>query len=198
MDDVKASPAVVYREGRLALIAPTNIVLGDLLVVQSEDMVPADMIIVHDYGEDGGVQTRLDYSCLIGDPEPRLLRAGQGVAFGSLMNSGAALGLVTAIGDSTLMGSIASEYGSSDDSSDEEQPLNGKRVNKDALFSCCEELRLKEVGLFFSSAVAALARLAHKGGQEAVNNEVVVCDGSSLMAPRRKRWTTWHVKCNTS
>merc|ERR1712072_1362240 len=95
------------------------------------------------------------------DPTP--LKVGQCLLFGCVMKSGAALGLVTAIGDSTILGKIASECKEEDV---EEEQLNGKPINQNELFSCCEELRLKEVGFFTAPAVATLARLAHKGGQD--------------------------------
>ena len=122
----------VYRNGDIIEISVDDIVVGDCVILQSGDKVPADGIII-----DGSVQ--VDQSVLNGESKEALktvmpsdyIDESTSVDFlnqykifcGSVVCSGNAVMQVTTIGDSTVYGQIARELQIDDD---RETPLKVK------------------------------------------------------------------------
>ena len=122
----------VYRNGEIAEVAINDIVVGDAILLQSGDNVPADGIII-----DGDIKA--DQSVLNGESrEAKKLAVPEGwkdtdeslnfdnehkVFRGSVVCSGNAVMEVTVVGDKSVYGKIASELQTDDD---RETPLKVK------------------------------------------------------------------------
>ena len=122
----------VYRNGEIAEVAINDIVVGDAILLQSGDKVPADGIII-----DGDIKA--DQSVLNGESrEAKKLAVPEGwkdtdeslnfdnehkVFRGSVVCSGNAVMEVTVVGDKSVYGKIASELQTDDD---RETPLKVK------------------------------------------------------------------------
>ena len=122
----------VYRNGEIAEVAINDIVVGDAILLQSGDKVPADGIII-----DGDIKA--DQSVLNGESrEAKKLAVPEGwkdtdeslnfdnehkVFRGSVVCSGNAVMEVTVVGDKSVYGKIASELQTGDD---RETPLKVK------------------------------------------------------------------------
>lgn len=122
----------VYRNGEIAEVAINDIVVGDAILLQSGDKVPADGIII-----DGDIKA--DQSVLNGESrEAKKIAVPEGwtdtdeslnfdnehkVFRGSVVCSGNAVMEVTVVGDKSVYGKIASELQTDDD---RETPLKVK------------------------------------------------------------------------
>lgn len=106
----------VIRDGQDQRTNVENLVLGDVIVVNSGDKVPADMRIIE------CDNFKVDNSSLTGESEPQSRNAkvskeipmeAKNLAFyGTLALDGSAYGVVIRVGDNTLIGQIASLTGS--------------------------------------------------------------------------------------
>lgn len=108
--------ARVIRDGAACKIEAKRLVVGDLVLLESGDRVPADLMLVD------ASDLRCDESLLTGEsmPVPKG-RAVEGssdenrnsllLLAGSLVTRGRAKGIVTATGPATMLGSIAVELG---------------------------------------------------------------------------------------
>ena len=133
----------VYRNGEIVEISIDDIVVGDCIMLQSGDKIPADGILV-----DGNIQ--VDQSVLNGEAkEANKVVMPQGykdeevamdflnpykVFRGSIVCSGTAVMEVTVVGDKSVYGQIASELQADDD---RETPLKvklGKLANQISMF----------------------------------------------------------------
>ncbi|MGN1118727.1 MAG: calcium-translocating P-type ATPase, PMCA-type [Oscillospiraceae bacterium] len=122
----------VYRNGDITEVAINDIVVGDAILLQSGDKIPADGIII-----DGDI--KVDQSVLNGESrEAKKLAVPEGwvdtdentnfdnehkVFRGAVVCSGNAVMLVTVVGDKSVYGKIASELQTEDD---RETPLKLK------------------------------------------------------------------------
>lgn len=131
-EDASKIVCKVYRDGEVREISIDDIVVGDCVLLQSGDKVPADGFVY-----DGALS--VDQSVLNGEAkEARKSAAQSGYAFnkdatdflsdhdlfrGSIVCSGNAVMQVSLVGDSTMYGAIASELQQDDD---RESPLKVK------------------------------------------------------------------------
>lgn len=117
LKEMIAPRAVVRRDGERVEIASTNLVPGDIILLESGDVVPADIRIVEE------TNLRMDETMLTGESLPAvksadLLPRDPQIALGDRRNmafmgtgvaSGRARGVVVATGSETQMGMIAQE-----------------------------------------------------------------------------------------
>lgn len=96
----------VTRNGQFHTIANNDVVAGDLIHLETGDKVPADAVLIQ------SVDLMLDQSLMTGESEPvhkgaqdAELTGGTQVALGS------GLAIVTAVGDNTKLGNLASSLG---------------------------------------------------------------------------------------
>ena len=109
-----APRARVLRDGRMAVVETSQLVLGDVVLLEAGDMIPADLRLHH------VAQLRVDESALTGESvtaqkhaaplPPHALPLGDqaNMAFkGTLVTHGRATGIVIATGAATQLGQIA-------------------------------------------------------------------------------------------
>ena len=146
----KTEEFTVIRGGEQRRVPPREIVRGDLLVLSAGQIVPCDAAIV-----DGEI--KVDQSTLTGESRAVLKRAGKAITEGgagdpSAVFSGSSVvygecrAVVTAVGDSTAYGKIASEL----QAREEPSPLK-ERLKKLAV-------SISKIG-YAAAAVVALAYL---------------------------------------
>lgn len=137
-DEASKIKCKVYRNGGIEEISVDDIVVGDYVMLQSGDKVPADGIIVS-----GAVKT--DQSVLNGEtkeaekipPDENYIDTDTGVDFfnrhkvfrGSVVCSGNAVFCVQSVGDKTVYGQIASEL-QKDDGRDSPLKVKLKKLAK--------------------------------------------------------------------
>ncbi|WP_327212275.1 HAD-IC family P-type ATPase [Rhizobium beringeri] len=107
--------ARVIRDGVACRIEAKRLVVGDLVLLESGDRIPADLMLVD------ASDLRCDESLLTGEsmpvPKGRTVEgssdetASSMLLAGSLVTRGRAKGVVTATGPATMLGSIAAELG---------------------------------------------------------------------------------------
>ena len=91
----------VIRDGRARDIDADGLVVGDRVLLQAGDGVPADLDVV------AADEARVDASSLTGESRHVPLRAGEPAYTGTFLAVGAATGVVTAVGGRTRMAGIA-------------------------------------------------------------------------------------------
>ena len=166
----KTAEFTVMRGGKRRRVPPGDIVKGDLLVLSAGEIVPCDGMII-----DGEI--KVDESTLTGESRPAAKRASSGTvtADGSASDSsrllagssivyGECRAVVTAVGDSTAYGKIASELLAKEEPS----PLK-ERLKKLAV-------SISRIG-YAAAAVVALAYLF---------NEFVIGSGFDLAVMRER------------
>ena len=106
------------RDGNIQVLEATDLVKGDVVLLNEGDQIPADIRIVE------STELKVDNSSLTGEAEPQergpnLLKDADGkdidqaleannlVFYTTLVNSGAGKGIVCGVGDGTAMGQIA-------------------------------------------------------------------------------------------
>ena len=97
------SPSKVIRDGELQEIAPTQIVLGDLLSLRAGDSIAADASVL----STDGIQ--IDESLLTGESLEISKNNGDALLAGTSVMAGSAMAVVTGVGDSTMASKIASD-----------------------------------------------------------------------------------------
>ncbi len=129
---VTSARAQVVRGGSALSLERSELVVGDLVVLQEGDKVPADLLLVE------AQRLQIDESLLTGESEPVRKRVGPlpaetpvadrlGSAFaGTVVTSGRATGLVVATGARTELGGIATSLGTTSSS---QTPLE-RRLDK--------------------------------------------------------------------
>jgi magnesium-transporting ATPase (P-type) len=90
------------RAGGMSEIAVDEVVVGDLISLQSGDRIPADGIVVNGRAE-------LDQSAINGETKEARKAAGDTVLSGSVVMAGEGVMRVTLVGDATVYGQIAGE-----------------------------------------------------------------------------------------
>ncbi|MGL4338550.1 MAG: HAD-IC family P-type ATPase, partial [Turicibacter sp.] len=98
----------VLRDGHKQLVRKTEIVMRDIVYLESGDMVPADGVIFSAH------ELKLREDMLTGESDQVKKEEGSIVFGGTLVGNGSGMMEVTAIGDHTQMGEIAKELGTSD------------------------------------------------------------------------------------
>ncbi|MGL6299130.1 MAG: cation-translocating P-type ATPase, partial [Methanobacteriaceae archaeon] len=106
--------AVVKRNGETVKIPASDLTMGDIVIVEEGDKIPADLILIE------SSQLRIDESALTGESRPvTKLAIGSGndgsedskdfyqVSMDSNVSSGRGIGIVSAIGMDTAIGKIA-------------------------------------------------------------------------------------------
>ncbi|RIQ18234.1 cation-translocating P-type ATPase [Jiangella rhizosphaerae] len=99
--DLLPLAVTVIRDGRRRQVDATEVVVGDLLALESGDRVPADGTVVVAEG------LRVDTSLLTGESEPVAVAVGDPVHAGTFLVEGATTARVTAIGAGTALARIA-------------------------------------------------------------------------------------------
>lgn len=97
------SPSKVMRDGKLVEIAPSQIVLGDLLSLRAGDAIAADASVL----STDGIQ--IDESLLTGESVEISKNNGDALLAGTSVMAGSAMAVVTGVGDSTMASKIASD-----------------------------------------------------------------------------------------
>lgn len=106
--------ATVRREGKIVSIDRSNLVRGDLVILTAGDAVPADLRLLR------AEELRIDESTLTGEsrdvfktagpiakPTPELYESTNLAFSGTLVRHGEGQGIVIAIGEATIVGSLA-------------------------------------------------------------------------------------------
>jgi calcium-translocating P-type ATPase len=92
---------VVRRDGRPQTIEAHEVVVGDLLLLEPGDRVPADAIV------DSANCLTVDTSLLTGESEPSVTVAGDTIFAGTFVVEGASTAVVAAVGTATRLAGIA-------------------------------------------------------------------------------------------
>lgn len=91
----------VRRDGRRRVVNVSEVVTGDVLVLQSGDRIPADAVLQpHD-------RLQVDSSLLTGESEPATVEAGGPLYAGTFVVEGEGVAVVLATGESTRLAGIA-------------------------------------------------------------------------------------------
>jgi Mg2+-importing ATPase len=93
--------ATVLRDRRTVELPATDLVLDDVCVLQSGDVVPADLRLLE------AAELAVDEAALTGEAYPAEKRPGEDVSLGTVVRSGRGVGVVVATGMRTRLGSIA-------------------------------------------------------------------------------------------
>lgn len=99
--DLLPLAVTVIRDGRPQQVDASDVVVGDLLALESGDRVPADATVVAAEG------LRIDTSLLTGESVPVAVDVGEEVHAGTFLVEGAATVQVTAVGATTSLARIA-------------------------------------------------------------------------------------------
>jgi len=99
--DLLPAGVVVRRDGQPIVVDAADVVVGDLVVLSPGDRVPADITLTT------ADDLRVDASTLTGESVPVPMSEGDQAFAGTYVTSGAAEGLVTAIGAATVLAGIA-------------------------------------------------------------------------------------------
>ncbi len=91
----------VVREGHRHIVDATDLVPGDLVLLEAGDRVPADLRL------DEGLSLEIDTSMLTGESVPDRPADGADLAAGCFVLEGEAIGTVTATGEHTRLATIA-------------------------------------------------------------------------------------------
>lgn len=149
----------VVRDGKFSTIANTEIVVGDIIHLETGDKIPADAEIL------SGVDFKVDESLMTGESRAveKSARDARVMVGGTYVVSGSAVARVSAVGDASELGKLASSLNSKGGAAQEENltPLQ-KRLKKMAeeisvwgTTACCTDFhragRLRHVppGHFF-------------------------------------------------
>eukprot|EP00127_Corallochytrium_limacisporum_P006385 Clim_evm96s225 gene=Clim_evmTU96s225 len=111
ISNLGADKAVVVRDGRKRQLSAENITIGDIVVLESGDKIPADVRLI---SVDG---LKMDNSSLTGESEAieacvegtdEYYLESRNMAYnGSFITEGSGIGLAVALGDKTVIGDIA-------------------------------------------------------------------------------------------
>ncbi|MGL6174584.1 MAG: calcium-translocating P-type ATPase, PMCA-type [Cellulosilyticaceae bacterium] len=126
----------VLREGQTMLVHKTEIVPGDLVLLESGDMVPADGEIIKT------LELKMREDMLTGESKEVNKGDGDTVFGGTLVAYGHATMRVTKIGDATEMGAIAKELGEPE----EDTPL---QIKMDGLGRTISKISTAIAGMLF-------------------------------------------------
>ena len=163
------TPVRVRRDGRMCQIPRSEVVVGDVVCIESGEMIPADGRLVE------AVSLRVDESTLTGEPEtgkstdPQAADAdspypADRVMRGTTVTEGNGVMVVTAVGDATEMGTVSSQA-SVDTGS--ETPLSRQLTRLSQLIG--------KAGISLAAAIfAALAIRAAATGQLASGDWVAI------------------------
>jgi Mg2+-importing ATPase len=95
--------AVVMREGRKQDVRVQDLVMGDFVYLQQGSVVPADMELLEVHN------LSIDESPLTGESMPVNKQVGEKAYMGTVVEAGAGIGLVRAVGKATEFGRLAHE-----------------------------------------------------------------------------------------
>jgi Ca2+-transporting ATPase len=95
----------VIRDGNPTLVPSRDIVVGDLILLEAGDAIPADGWLLH------SDELSCDESAFTGESEPVLREAGDKVLKGSFVTAGKGRMIAGAVGDAAEMGVIAATLG---------------------------------------------------------------------------------------
>lgn len=101
LNAIAAPHAKVRRGGKQQMLPSADLVVGDVVILAEGDRVPADLRIVQ------GANLMLDESTLTGESLPVAKNLGEQLGSGSMLVSGRAIAVVTAVGAQTELGKIS-------------------------------------------------------------------------------------------
>lgn len=101
LQEMLPTRVTVFRDGRRRLIEAEDVVVGDVLLLESGDRVPADALVL--------AENRLlvDSSMLTGESQANAVAEGEALFAGTFVVEGDSRALVTAIGEHTRLAGIA-------------------------------------------------------------------------------------------
>lgn len=101
LQEMLPTRVTVFRDGRRRLIEADEVVVDDVLLLESGDRVPADAVVL--------AENRLlvDSSMLTGESQANAVAAGEALFAGTFVVEGDSRALVTAIGEHTRLAGIA-------------------------------------------------------------------------------------------
>ncbi len=119
LKNLAAPTTKVYRNGKVKVVSAERITLGDIIVLEAGDRIPADGIIIDGNG------VMVNESLLTGESDgvEKNIRGNKNLFMGTVMLKGKALEKVISIGMETEMGKIAHMLSSIED---EKSPLKEK------------------------------------------------------------------------
>lgn len=100
LKELSSPRAIVIRDGITQRIAGKEIVVGDILILEEGDRIPADAILIEAHN------LLVDESLLTGESEPTKKNAANQVHSGCMVIRGSGIAKVTAIGMQTELGKI--------------------------------------------------------------------------------------------
>lgn len=103
--------ATVVREGSQTQINATNLVPGDIVILQEGEKIQADMEILESFS------MNVDEAILTGESETVLKKIGDKIFKGTLITSGRGIAIVKTIGEKTEFGKIIKFLGKESDNS---------------------------------------------------------------------------------
>lgn len=101
LQEMLPTRVTVWRDGRRRLIEAEDVVVGDVLLLESGDRVPADAVVL------AGNQLLVDSSMLTGESQASAVAEGEALFAGTFVVEGDSRAQVTAIGQQTRLAGIA-------------------------------------------------------------------------------------------
>ena len=102
LKELSSPRAIVIRDGITQRIAGKDIVIGDILILEEGDRIPADALLLESH------DLLVDESLLTGESEPAKKDGGNQIHAGCMVIRGGGVARVTAIGIQTELGKIGS------------------------------------------------------------------------------------------
>jgi magnesium-transporting ATPase (P-type) len=99
--DLLPQRVTVLRDGQPVVLDAADVVMGDAVLLSSGDRISADLALIEAHA------LSIDTSTLSGESMPTTPEAGDSVFAGTFVVEGEGLGIVTATGKATRLGSIA-------------------------------------------------------------------------------------------
>ena len=179
-------PVKVTRDGQFHTINSTELVVGDLIHLENGDKVPADAKILQ------AVDLMLDESLMTGESDAVYKRPDDKLVGGTHVVMGSGLAEITAVGDKTEMGNLASALGNAFICPNPDHAKIYREEGKCEVPGCGQELEERAEGETpLQKRLAGLADQISVGGTIAAVLIFIALVGSKIIALLRDAGIGW-------
>lgn len=176
----------VTREGQFHTISTTDLVVGDIIHLESGDKIPADAKVLH------SVDLMVDEALMTGESDAVHRRPDDKLIGGTHIMTGNGIAEVIAVGDKTEMGNLASALGKGFICPNTEHRKVYREEGKCEVPGCGQELEEKEEGETpLQKRLGGLAAQISTWGTIAAVLIFIALVGSQIVALLRDAGTGW-------